>query len=259
MSKALVCFYHRSLFIGEYSFLVLFLTCLPHQQLLDFSFFCLPNLVAICRQSSDYILSTCLDQFCWEVVDSSWLPILKWLYCSLNFSAKDGVVILCVCLGTVQCWWISTGLVQLKAVFCPPWACWSLLNQGLYGCKHCLPLVSRIARTVRLCCVGNQLFTDAFPFCFFCPLCYLFELFSFVVHYCFDCLVWVWVLVKLFPPANFSLQQFFVWAFSVSLSHNSGFPLLCLCVCVCACACVCVCVCAYVCVCSRLWNVQLWH
>ena len=38
MSKALVCLYHRSSSIGEYSFLVLFLTCLPHQQLLAFSY-----------------------------------------------------------------------------------------------------------------------------------------------------------------------------------------------------------------------------
>ena len=35
--KALVCLYHHSSSIGEYSFLVLFLTCLPHQQLLAFS------------------------------------------------------------------------------------------------------------------------------------------------------------------------------------------------------------------------------
>ena len=34
-------------------------------------FSCLPNLVADCRESGDYILSTCLDQFCWDVVDSS--------------------------------------------------------------------------------------------------------------------------------------------------------------------------------------------
>ena len=31
----------------------------------------LPNPVADCRESGDYILSTCLDQFCWDVVDSS--------------------------------------------------------------------------------------------------------------------------------------------------------------------------------------------
>ena len=43
------------------------------------------------------------------------------LYCSFHFFAKDGMVILCVCLGTVQYWWISTGLVivRLRAVFCP--------------------------------------------------------------------------------------------------------------------------------------------
>ena len=34
-------------------------------------FSCLPNLVADCRESGDYILSTSLDQFCWDVVDSS--------------------------------------------------------------------------------------------------------------------------------------------------------------------------------------------
>ena len=39
MSKALVCLYHRSSSIGEYSFLVLFLTCVPHQQLLAFPSF----------------------------------------------------------------------------------------------------------------------------------------------------------------------------------------------------------------------------
>ena len=61
------------------------------------------------------------NQFCWDVVNSSWLPFLQWLYCSLHFFAKDGVVILCVCLGTVQYWWISIGLVivQLSAVICP--------------------------------------------------------------------------------------------------------------------------------------------
>ena len=34
---------------------------------------------------------------------------------------EDGVVIICVWLGTVQYWWISIGLliVQLRAVFCP--------------------------------------------------------------------------------------------------------------------------------------------
>ena len=61
----------------------------------------------------DYILSTCLDQFCWDVVGSSWLPFLQLLYCSLHFSWKHGLVILYVCLQTVQYWWISIGLVQL--------------------------------------------------------------------------------------------------------------------------------------------------
>ena len=34
-------------------------------------FSCLPDLIADCRESGDYILSTCSDQFCWDVVDSS--------------------------------------------------------------------------------------------------------------------------------------------------------------------------------------------
>ena len=38
---------------------------------LGWPFSCLPNLVADCRESGDYILSTCLDQFCCDVVDSS--------------------------------------------------------------------------------------------------------------------------------------------------------------------------------------------
>ena len=33
-------------------------------------FSCLPDLVD-CRESGDYVLSTCLDHFCWDVVDSS--------------------------------------------------------------------------------------------------------------------------------------------------------------------------------------------
>ena len=37
------------------------------------------------------------------------------------FLVKDGVVILCVCMGTVRYWWISFHpvIVQLRAVFCP--------------------------------------------------------------------------------------------------------------------------------------------
>ena len=30
-----------------------------------------PDLIAGCCESGDYILSTCLDQFCWDVIDSS--------------------------------------------------------------------------------------------------------------------------------------------------------------------------------------------
>ena len=40
-------------------------------------FFCLPDLVADCRESGEYFVSTCLDQFCWEVVDSSLLPFFS--------------------------------------------------------------------------------------------------------------------------------------------------------------------------------------
>ena len=32
---------------------------------------CLPDLGIDYRESSDYVLSTCLDQFCWDVVKSS--------------------------------------------------------------------------------------------------------------------------------------------------------------------------------------------
>ena len=34
-------------------------------------FSCLPDLAADCRESNDYVLFTCLDQFCWDVVNSS--------------------------------------------------------------------------------------------------------------------------------------------------------------------------------------------
>ena len=34
-------------------------------------FSCLPDLVADCRESGDYVLSTSLVQFCWDVVDSN--------------------------------------------------------------------------------------------------------------------------------------------------------------------------------------------
>ena len=56
---------------------------------LAFSF--LPNPIADCRESGYYILSTCSDQFCWDVVDSSRLPFLQIMYCNPNFSAKLGL------------------------------------------------------------------------------------------------------------------------------------------------------------------------
>ena len=34
-------------------------------------FSCLSDLVADCHKSGDYVLSTCLGQFCWDVVNSS--------------------------------------------------------------------------------------------------------------------------------------------------------------------------------------------
>ena len=37
----------------------------------NWPFSCLPDLVADCRESGDYVISTGLDQFCWDVVDSS--------------------------------------------------------------------------------------------------------------------------------------------------------------------------------------------
>ena len=50
-----------------------FLGCVMTKDCMDprgWPFSCLPHLVADCRDSSDYILPTCLDQFCWDVVDS---------------------------------------------------------------------------------------------------------------------------------------------------------------------------------------------
>ena len=79
-------------------------------------FSCLSDLTADCRQNGDYVLSACLDQFCWDVVNSSWFPFLQWLYCSLHFFAKDGVVVLCVCLGIVRYWWISIGFVIVQLI-----------------------------------------------------------------------------------------------------------------------------------------------
>ena len=68
--------------------------------------------VVVRAVSGDYVLSTCVDQFRWDVINSCWLPFLQWLYCSLHFSAKDKAVVQCVCLGTIQYWWVSVGLVK---------------------------------------------------------------------------------------------------------------------------------------------------
>ena len=85
-------------------------------------------------ESGDYILSTCLDQFCWDVVKSSWLPFLQWLYCSLHFFAKDG-------------WSYSVSVWgQLGAVFCPSvqylfFFCeafsWMILDSSSFPLFHC--------------------------------------------------------------------------------------------------------------------------
>ena len=84
---------------------------------------------SLSARSCGYCFATCLDQYCWDVVNSGWLPFLQWSYCSFHFFAKSGMVVLCVCLGTVQYWWISTGLViaQLRAVFSPLVQCFSFL------------------------------------------------------------------------------------------------------------------------------------
>ena len=49
--------------------LEIFLTEHSGPQFLPFS--SLLDLVADCRESADYVLSTCLDQFYWDVVNSS--------------------------------------------------------------------------------------------------------------------------------------------------------------------------------------------
>ena len=40
-------------------------------------FSCLPD-VAVCCESGDYVLSVCLDSFCWDAVNSSCLSFLQW-------------------------------------------------------------------------------------------------------------------------------------------------------------------------------------
>ena len=40
-------------------------------------FSCLPDVVTDCRESGDYVISTCLDQFCLDVAISSLHPFLQ--------------------------------------------------------------------------------------------------------------------------------------------------------------------------------------
>ena len=69
------------------------------------------------------------------------------MYRNLHFFAKGGMVILCVCLGAVQYWWISIGLVivQLRAVLCPSvqylsFFCeafpWTVLDNSSFSLLH---------------------------------------------------------------------------------------------------------------------------
>ena len=84
-------------------------------------FTCLPDLVAHCREKDDYLLSTCLDQFCGDVVNFSWLFFPQWLYCSLHFLEKrieKNMKLYAVFaylnpyILEVQAWWIILGLDQ---------------------------------------------------------------------------------------------------------------------------------------------------
>ena len=86
--------------------------------------------------------------------------LLQWLHCSLHFFAKDGIVILCDCLGTVQYWWISVGLVivQLRAVFCPSVQCisffcealsWTILDNSSFPSFHMIRAQPKRYSTIR--------------------------------------------------------------------------------------------------------------
>ena len=106
-----------------------------------------------------------------------------WLYCSLHFFAKNGVVILCVSLGIVQYWWISVGLVivQLRAVFCP-WVqylsffceafSWTILDSSsfplFYSGQVSHELVYPVTVVLREVCFGLiTLFSYPVFFCLF--------------------------------------------------------------------------------------------
>ena len=69
-----------------------------------------------------HLLWPVLLRCCWLQLTSISSMIQSLQYnCSLHFFVKDGVVILYVCLGTIQYRWICIGLVivQLIVVFCP--------------------------------------------------------------------------------------------------------------------------------------------
>ena len=151
----------------------------------------MPDLIADCRESGDYIPSTCLDQFCWDVFDSSRLPFLQWLYCNLHFFAKDGVVILCVCLGTVQYWQMSVDLVivQLSAVFCPSvqylsFFCeafsWTILDSSSFPLFHSGQVFHELIRPVTV--VLPQVFLP-FPWTSWCCCSHAVRLWHFYWHF----------------------------------------------------------------------------
>ena len=94
MSKALVCFSHRSSSIGEHSFLVLFLTCLPHQQLLAFSQSTVStgHRSGICRVDIGQVLVTAQTPFVISVskgmMSRSWCCLLCWVAIILIVSRR---------------------------------------------------------------------------------------------------------------------------------------------------------------------------
>ena len=157
-----------------------------------------------------------MDHFCRDVVDSSWLSCLQWLYCSLHFYAKDGVVILCVCLGTVQYWWISIGLVavQLRAVFCPLVQYLSLFCEAFSWMildSSCFPLF-----------LGGQVFTS-----WYALLLLFFLRFSSISLHCspiqFSLAFFMHLLMLSFPSLYFSdpLGSNLSFLSSLLLSHRS--------------------------------------
>ena len=79
------------------------------------SWSCQPQAIQVCRESSDYILSTCLDQFCWDDVDSRWLPFLMDLHWP------------CSC--------IAQSNVQFLILFCEAFS-WTIFNSSWFPLFH---------------------------------------------------------------------------------------------------------------------------